>query len=142
MYSKEVEKILLKVQKPGRYTGGELNCVIKDKEKVDLRFAFCFPDTYEIGMSHLGSRILYNVLNSREDTICERAFAPWPDMEEQLKKEAKMDKRSAKAAVLMGIAECLRFGVTSVSDLYYYPDATAEAVSDEENADTAADTAE
>ena len=59
MVSKEVEKLLLKVQKPGRYVGGELNEVIKDKKKVDCRFAFCFPDTYEIGMSNLGLRILY-----------------------------------------------------------------------------------
>ncbi len=82
MYSKEVEKILLKVQKPGRYTGGELNCVIKDKEKVDLRFAFCFPDTYEIGMSHLGMKILYSQFNAQEHIWCERVFAPWIDMEE------------------------------------------------------------
>lgn len=82
MYSKEVEKILLKVQKPGRYTGGELNSVIKDKSKVDIRFAFCFPDTYEIGMSHLGMKILYSQFNSYDNIWCERVFAPWIDMEE------------------------------------------------------------
>ena len=81
MYSKEVEKILLKVQKPGRYTGGEINSVIKDKNKVDLRFAFCFPDTYEVGMSHLGMKILYSQFNSYENIWCERVFAPWIDME-------------------------------------------------------------
>ncbi len=81
MYSKEVEKILLKVQKPGRYTGGELNSVIKDKSKVDIRFAFCFPDTYEIGMSHLGMKILYSQFNSYDHIWCERVFAPWIDME-------------------------------------------------------------
>ncbi len=81
MYNKEVEKILLKVQKPGRYTGGELNSVIKDKSKVDIRFAFCFPDTYEIGMSHLGMKILYSQFNSYEHIWCERVFAPWIDME-------------------------------------------------------------
>ena len=75
------DDILYKVEKPARYIGGELNSVYKDKEKVDIRFAFCFPDVYEVGMSHLGSRILYHVLNSREDTYCERAYAPWPDME-------------------------------------------------------------
>ena len=58
MYPKEVEKLLLKVQKPGRYVGGEINSVIKEKDKVEVRFAFCFPDTYEIGMSHLGIKIL------------------------------------------------------------------------------------
>ena len=76
MYSKEVEKILLKVQKPGRYTGGELNSIVKDKSKVDVRFAFCFPDTYEIGMSHLGMKILYSQFNSYDHIWCERVFAP------------------------------------------------------------------
>ncbi len=79
-------RILASVQKPGRYTGGEYNAVIKDKENVKLRFAFCFPDTYEIGMSHMGLRILYGVMNEEPDIWCERCFAPWPDMEEQLKK--------------------------------------------------------
>ena len=82
MVTKEVEKLLLKVQKPGRYTGGELNQVVKDKEKVDVRFAFCFPDTYEVGMSHLGMKILYSQFNSVEHIWCERVFAPWLDMEE------------------------------------------------------------
>lgn len=79
---KEFEKHLLKIQKPGRYTGGELNSVIKDKKNIDVRFAFCFPDTYEIGMSHLGMKILYSQFNSREDIWCERVFAPWIDAEE------------------------------------------------------------
>ena len=78
---KEVEKLLKKVQKPDRYTGGELNSVIKDKNSVKLRYAFCFPDNYEIGMSHLGMKILYSVVNEREDAWCERVFAPWDDME-------------------------------------------------------------
>ena len=86
MLRKDVEKILLKVQKPGRYTGGELNQVIKNKEDVDIRFAFCFPDTYEIGMSNLGMKILYSLLNDEEYIWCERCFAPWIDMEEQMKK--------------------------------------------------------
>ena len=64
MVSKEVEKLLLKVQKPGRYVGGELNAVVKNKKDVDVRFAFCFPDTYEVGMSHLGMKILYSLFNS------------------------------------------------------------------------------
>ena len=76
-----LEKILLKVQKPGRYVGGELNCVIKDKAAVDVRFAFCFPDIYEVGMSHLGMKILYSCLNRMEGVWCERVFAPWTDME-------------------------------------------------------------
>ncbi len=85
MYPKELEKFLLKVQKPGRYTGGELNSIVKDKNSVDIRYAFCFPDTYEIGMSHLGMKILYSLVNSREDAWCERVFAPWVDMEEVMR---------------------------------------------------------
>ena len=85
MLKKEVEKILPLVQKPGRYTGGELNSVVKDKNKVDLRYAFCFPDSYEIGMSHLGIKILYSAANSRDDVWCERVFAPWHDMEKEMR---------------------------------------------------------
>lgn len=86
MLKKEVEKILQYVQKPGRYSGGELNSVIKDPEKVDIRYAFCFPDTYEIGMSHLGMKILYGLVNERDDAWCERVFAPALDMEELMRK--------------------------------------------------------
>ena len=77
---KEIEKLLQSVQKPARYAGGELNSVMKDKSKVALRYAFCFPDTYEIGMSHLGMKILYGVANAREDTWCEPTVnrcLPW-----------------------------------------------------------------
>jgi len=82
MNKRKFEELLLSVQKPGRYTGGELNSVIKDKSKIDVRFAFCFPDTYEIGMSHLGMKILYSLFNKREDIWCERVFAPWVDFEQ------------------------------------------------------------
>ena len=84
--SEKLEQILLKVQKPGRYVGGELNAVVKNKTEVDTRFAFCFPDTYEIGMSHLGMKILYGELNEMPGVWCERVFAPWLDMEEQLRR--------------------------------------------------------
>ena len=87
MVKKEVEPLLKKVQKPARYTGGELNSVIKDKEKIKFRYAFCFPDNYEIGMSHLGMKILYGMVNEREDSWCERVFAPWPDMEELMREK-------------------------------------------------------
>ena len=80
------DDILCRVEKPSRYVGGELNSVIKDPKEVDIRFAFCFPDVYEVGMSHLGTRILYHTINERKDTYCERAFAPWPDMEELMRK--------------------------------------------------------
>ncbi len=88
MYPKKLEKFLLDVQKPGRYTGGELNSVIKDKKSVDIRYAFCFPDTYEIGMSHLGMKILYSLVNSRDDAWCERVFAPWLDMEKIMRENS------------------------------------------------------
>ncbi len=81
MDEKRFEQLLMTVQKPGRYSGGEINQVIKDKSKVDVRFAFCFPDTYEVGMSHLGMKILYSLFNEREDIWCERVFAPWIDFE-------------------------------------------------------------
>lgn len=83
--TKKLERILPLVQKPARYTGGEYRAVVKDKENVDFRFALCFPDTYEIGMSNLGVRILYGVMNRMEEVWCERAFAPWGDMEEQMR---------------------------------------------------------
>lgn len=83
------DDILHRVEKPARYIGGEVNSCIKDKNKIDIRFAFCFPDVYEVGMSHLGMKILYYTLNKREDTYCERAFTPWPDME-QLMRENKV----------------------------------------------------
>lgn len=82
--NKITDDILYRVEKPARYIGGEYNSVYKDLNNIDVRFAFCFPDVYEVGMSHLGTRILYYILNQREDTYCERAFAPWPDMEKLL----------------------------------------------------------
>ena len=85
MLDKKLEKLLPLEQKPARYTGGELGSVIKDPAGVELRMAFCFPDSYEIGMSHLGIKILYSLANAREDTWCERVFAPWPDMEEKMR---------------------------------------------------------
>lgn len=83
---KRLERILPRVQKPARYTGGEYNQIIKDKNKLDLRLAFCFPDTYEIGMSNLGMSILYHTMNSLDFVWCERVFAPWGDMYEEMKK--------------------------------------------------------
>lgn len=80
-----LDKLLKKIQKPSRYTGGEWGSVKKDPESVDVRFAFCFPDTYEVGMSHLGMRILYHLYNSRDDIYCERVFAPLEDFEQLLK---------------------------------------------------------
>ena len=84
---KRLARILPRVQKPARYTGGEYNQIIKDKTKVELRLAFCFPDTYEIGMSNLGMSILYHTMNSLDFVWCERVFAPWGDMYEEMKKD-------------------------------------------------------
>ena len=81
----DIEKVLSKVQKPARYTGGEYNEIIKSKEDVSLRVAFCFPDTYEIGMSNLGMKILYNTMNSLDFVWAERVFAPWADMYSEMK---------------------------------------------------------
>ena len=82
---KRLERILPRVQKPARYVGGEFNAIMKDKGKVDTRVAFCFPDTYEIGMSNLGMRILYGVMNNIEGVWCERCFALWGDMEQEMR---------------------------------------------------------
>ena len=82
---KRLERILPRVQKPARYVGGEFNAIMKDKSKVDTRVAFCFPDTYEIGMSNLGMRILYGVMNNIEGVWCERCFALWGDMEQEMR---------------------------------------------------------
>ena len=79
------DEILMSVEKPARYIGGEANAVMKDKKQVDIRFAMCFPDVYEIGMSHLGIQILYDMFNQREDTWCERVYSPWTDMDRVLR---------------------------------------------------------
>ena len=84
---KRLERILPRVQKPARYTGGEYNAVKKDPAQVDTRIAFCFPDTYEIGMSNLGCRILYGLMNEVDGLWCERCYAPWGDMEDEMRRE-------------------------------------------------------
>ena len=75
------DEILLQVDKPARYIGNEVNSVMKNKEDVDIRFAFVFPDVYEIGMSHLGIQILYDMFNRRDDVWCERVYSPWMDLD-------------------------------------------------------------
>ena len=81
------DEILLKIEKPARYIGNEVNSVIKDKSKVDIRFVMCFPDVYEIGMSHLGIQILYDMFNRREDVGCERVYSPWIDLDKIMREE-------------------------------------------------------
>ncbi len=85
MLKEKIEKSLLKIQKPSRYIGGEFGSIIKNKKNVDVRFAFCFPDTYDVGMSHLGMKILYSLKNAIENFWCERVFAPLPDFEKEMR---------------------------------------------------------
>ncbi|MCH5193080.1 MAG: TIGR03960 family B12-binding radical SAM protein [Oscillospiraceae bacterium] len=86
MLKEKIENLLPLVKSPSRYIGGELNSVVKDKSKIDVRFAFCFPDSYDVGMSHLGMKILYFLKNKRDNFWCERVFAPWLDFEELMRK--------------------------------------------------------
>ena len=86
MFDPKLKEALGRVQKPGRYTGGEPGSVYKEKARMDVRFAFCFPDTYEVGMSFLGEKILYELLNSHENWWCERAFMPWLDMKAEMER--------------------------------------------------------
>ena len=82
------DEILLKIEKPARYIGNEVNSVIKNKDEVDIRFAMCFPDVYDIGMSHLGMQILYHMFNQRDDVWCERVFSPWTDLDQVMRQES------------------------------------------------------
>ena len=81
------DEILMSVEKPARYIGGEYNSIMKDLSTIDIRFAMCFPDVYEVGMSHLGIQIIYDMFNRWEDTYCERVYSPWPDLDQILRKE-------------------------------------------------------
>lgn len=87
MFDPKLKEALGRVQKPGRYTGGEPGSIYKEKDKVDVRFAFCFPDTYEVGMSFLGMKILYEILNDRREFWCERVFMPWVDMKAEMEQQ-------------------------------------------------------
>ena len=85
MSQNDFDALLMSVSQPARYLGGEIGSVVKDKDSVDVRFAMCFPDVYEIGMSHLGIQILYDMFNKREDVWCERVYSPWPDMDKKMR---------------------------------------------------------
>ena len=87
MLKEKIDSLLDQVQKPARYMGGEMNAVLKEPDQVAIRYAFAFPDVYEVGMSHLGARILYDIINKREDALCERVFMPWVDMADLMRKE-------------------------------------------------------
>ena len=81
------DEILMKIEKPARYIGNEVNMARKDPNEVDIRFAMCFPDVYEIGMSHLGMQILYDMFNRRDDIYCERIYSPWTDLDKIMREE-------------------------------------------------------
>ena len=112
MTNKEISSVLKSVTKPGRYIGGEYNAIKKDKAAVTCRFAFCFPDTYEIGMSNLGVRILYETLNRNPDVWCERVYAPWTDMQE------KMEEYSIPLAAVESGDPLSEFGIVAFSLQY------------------------
>ncbi len=107
---KRLERILPRVQKPARYVGGEYNAVMKDKADVDTRVAFCFPDTYEIGMSNLGVRILYGVMNNMDGVWCERCFHPWGDMEAEMR-QAKMPLYALESGDPIGDFDVVAFSI-------------------------------
>ncbi len=107
---KRLERILPRVQKPARYVGGEYNAVMKDVSQVDTRVAFCFPDTYEIGMSNLGMRILYGVMNQMDGVWCERCFHPWGDMEQEMRK-AQMPLYALESGDPIGDFDVIAFSV-------------------------------
>ena len=112
MTNKEISSVLKSVTKPGRYIGGEYNAIKKDKAAITCRFAFCFPDTYEIGMSNLGVRILYETLNRNPDVWCERVYAPWIDMQE------KMEEYSIPLAAVESGDPLSEFGIVAFSLQY------------------------
>ena len=87
MFDQKIEEMIEQVQKPARYTGGEMNTAIKSWPEAEVHFAFCFPDTYEVAMSHLGMKILYGVINQQPWALCERVCMPWVDMKALMEKE-------------------------------------------------------
>mgnify|MGYP000348529887 CR=1 FL=1 len=99
------DEILLKIEKPARYIGNEVNSVMKDPAKVSIRFAMCFPDVYEIGMSNLGMMILYNMFNEREDVWCERLFSPWTDLDKVMR-EQHIPLFADVSRSVVGIGQC------------------------------------
>ena len=117
--SDRIDELMPLVQKPSRYIGNEYNSVIKDPEKVDVRYAFLFPDVYEIGMSHLGMKILYHTLNKRDDCWCERVFTPWPDMMKLMEQNdvllfSQESRTPVKSFDLLGITLMYEMSYTNI----------------------------
>ena len=96
MLKEQIDSLLDRVQKPARYMGGEMNCVLKDPKSVDIRYAFAFPDVYEVGMSHLGSRILYDIINKREDALCDLLFFDRQKKKSYVVKRARAGVKQAR----------------------------------------------
>lgn len=122
MFKNKIDSLLDRVQKPARYMGGEMNAVMKDPNRVDIRYAFAFPDVYEVGMSHLGSRILYDIINKREDALCERVFMPWVDMADLMRKEQvplfTLETRSSvREFDMLGITLQYEMSYTNILDM-------------------------
>ena len=119
------DDILMKIEKPARYIGNEVNAVVKDRDSIDVRFCMCFPDVYEIGMSHLGIQILYDMFNKREDTWCERVYSPWTDLDAVMRKEhiplfALESQDPIKDFDFLGIIDiAVKFWFCSIQ-LYYF----------------------
>ena len=122
MLKEKIDSLLDQVQKPARYMGGEMNAVLKDHDQVAIRYAFAFPDVYEVGMSHLGARILYDIINKREDALCERVFMPWVDMIDLMRKEDvplfSMESRSPiRSFDMLGITLQYEMSYTNILEM-------------------------
>lgn len=132
------DEILMQVEKPARYIGNEVNSVVKDKADIQVRFAMCFPDVYEIGMSHLGIQILYDMFNQREDVYCERVYSPWPDLHGILKEKgiplfALESQEPVKSFDFLGITiqyEMCYTNILQILDLSQIPMAAGERTKD------------
>jgi len=122
LFKEQIDSLLDRVQKPARYMGGEMNAVLKDPSSADIRYAFAFPDVYEVGMSHLGSRILYDIINKRNDALCERVFMPWVDMADLMRQEHvplfSIETRSPiRAFDMLGITLQYEMSYTNILDM-------------------------
>ena len=116
----DIEHLLARVTKPGRYTGGEWNSVTKDWDAATVRIALAYPDLYDIGMSNMGLGILYGLLNDQDDVLCERAFAPWPDMEAEMRPGGRtpLEPRDAPSPARI---RCPRLHPSVRTDLHEHP---------------------
>ena len=114
------DEILMKIEKPARYIGGEFNAIVKDHNEVDTTFAFVFPDVYEVGMSHLGIQILYDLLNRRDDVCCERVYSPWIDLDKIMREQnIPLFSLETQTPVKILIFWQLLFSTKCITQTYY-----------------------